>query len=105
MRRLIVSNRFSLCSLIGSLKVYIDNPSGELEIRTCKCHKLGQLKNGESKAFEIDENEHLIYLFFSEASRDSQALIIPIHKGKDEIKISGRRKFNPTSYNPFTLDK
>jgi hypothetical protein len=105
MRRLIVSNRFSLCSLIGSLKVYIDNPNGELEIHSSRCHKLGQLKNGESQAFEIDEDEHLIYLFFSEVSRDSQALIIPIHKGKDEVRISGRRKFNPTSYNPFSLDK
>lgn len=47
------AKRYVAC--LVKMKVFIEDPTGDTMINGTPCRKLGELKNGEEKAFEISE--------------------------------------------------
>lgn len=104
MRRLIIYNHFSLLGLFSSLKVYLADSNGDIELNGNKYKYLGSIKNNSQQAFEIDEEEHMLCFAFAEVSSYAPTYQT-IPSGKDEVRLSGVRKFRPELGNPFILDK
>ena len=63
MRMLTIKRTKSFIACLAKMKVYIeDSSSTEIVINDVPCRKLGVLKNGEEKQFEIDEKEAKVFV-------------------------------------------
>jgi hypothetical protein len=71
MRLLIIKREKSFVACLFRIKVYVEDPmSGELVINNVSYRKLGELKNGEEKAFTISEDECRIAVIADKLSKD-----------------------------------
>ena len=54
------AKRYVAC--LVKMKVFIEDPAGDTMINGTPCRKLGELKNGEEKAFEISEQSAKVFV-------------------------------------------
>lgn len=83
-------------------KVYIedyDNP--DIKINKIPCRKLGKLKNGEEKIFEIDDNAARLYVICDKLSKNYCNDYYPLPEGNENIVLCGTNQYNPFVGNPF----
>ena len=105
MRKLTISRKKSFVGCAGKLKVYITDPlHTELDICGEGCRKIGEIKNGETKSFEIDEREGRVFTIFDKASRNWCNDSRPIPAGDEDIEFSGKCHYNPARGNAFLFD-
>ncbi len=105
MRNLTITRHKSFVGSLCKEKVFIDDPiSFETEINRIPCKKLGVIKNGETKTFEIDSNEHRIYVIADNLSRNYCNDFINIPAGTEDVFLSGKNKYNPANGNAFRFD-
>ena len=63
MRKLTVMRQKSFSACFAKMNVYIEDALfGDTEISGVKCRKLGELKNGEVKAYIIDEGKRKVFI-------------------------------------------
>jgi hypothetical protein len=103
-RNLTIQRRKSFVACTGKLKVYIEDPAGDLTINGAPCRKLGEVKNGQTATFPIDENGGRLYAIFDKLSRDYCNDFYTVPAGAEDISVAGQCKFNPASGNAFRFD-
>lgn len=105
MRKLTINRKKTFAGCAGKLKVYITDPlHTELEICGEGCRKIGEIKNGKTESFEIDEREGRVFVIADKASRDWCNDSRPIPAGDEDIELSGKCRLNPTVGNAFRFD-
>ena len=105
MRKLTVKRTKSFVGCLGKMKVYIeDSSSNEVVINNVQCRKLGTLKNGEEKTFEIDENAAKVFVIADKLSKNYCNDYYELSEGADDVFLSGKNKYNPAAGNPFRFD-
>ncbi len=105
MRKLTIKRKKKFVACLGKMKVYIeDAQSSELIISGVPCRKLGALKNGEEKTFEISENAAKIFVIADNLSKDYCTEFYQLTDGQDDIVLTGENYFNPANGNAFRFD-
>ena len=105
MRNLTIKRKKKIVACLGKMKVYIeDAQSNELIISGIPCRKLGDLKNGEEKTFEIGENSAKVFVIADTLSKDYCTEFYQLSDGQDDIVLTGENYFNPANGNAFRFD-
>ena len=105
MRNLTIKREKSFVGSLAKMKVYIEDPtSNEICINDISCRKIGDLKNGEEKTFQIDEQEVKIYVIADKLSKDYCNEFYQLPAGQEDVFLSGKNKFNPANGNAFRFD-
>lgn len=104
MRNLTITRRKSAVGCAMKDRVYIrDEQAREIIIDGVPCRKLGQIKNGETKTFQIGEGEQQIFLIADKLSKDYCNATVTVPAGQEDAVFSGVHKFVYGS-NPFRFD-
>lgn len=105
MRNLTIKRTKSFVGCISKVKIYIEDPtSTEITINHVPCRKIGELKNGEEKTFQIDEREAKVFVIADKLSKDFCNEYYQLAYGQEDIYLSGRPKYNPAAGNAFRFD-
>lgn len=104
MRNLIIKRTKSSVGCLMKMKVYIEDPAGELTINDTPCRKLGDLKNGEERTFPIGSEAVKVFVISDKLSKDYCNEYYQLPEGQEDISLSGKNKFNPASGNAFRFD-
>lgn len=104
MRSLTITRRKSFVGCIMKDQVYIrDEQAQEIAIDGVPCRRLGDIKNGESKTFQIEDGEQQVFLIVDKASKDYCNATVTIPEGQEDVTLSGVHKYQFGS-NPFCFD-
>lgn len=104
MRKLTIKRKKSFVASLAKLKVYIEDPAGELDITGIKCRLLGMLANGEEKSFYIEENAAKVFVIADKMSRDYCYDCRNLPEGNEDIYLTGKNAFNPATGNAFRFE-
>lgn len=105
MRNLTIKRTKSFVACLMKIKIYIEDPtSNEILINNTPCRKIGDLKNGEEKTFQIPEQAAKIYVIADKFSKNYCNEYYQLPEGQDDISLSGKNKFNPANGNAFRFD-
>lgn len=106
MRVLTIKRNKSFVGCLCKIKVYIEDPaSEEITIRQVPCRKLGELKNGEEKTFDVGENAARIFVIVDKASKDWCCESYQLPEGTEDVFLSGKPRFDPAIGNAFCFDQ
>jgi hypothetical protein len=87
------------------VKVYIEDPiMGDTTIGGARCRRLGDLKNGETKTFSIDENQTRIFVIADAMSKNYCNEFCTVPEGSNDVFLTGQNRYNPTNGNAFQFD-
>ncbi len=105
MRNLTIERRKTFVACLMKMKVYVETDGiGELVINGTPCVKLGTLKNGETKTFEISEKAVKIFVICDKVSKEYCNDFYQLPEGKEDVALSGKNKFSLASGNAFVFD-
>ena len=105
MRNLTIKRTKSFVGCVSTMKIYLEDPtSNEIVINNTPCRKIGDLKNGEEKTFEIGEQAAKVFVIFDKISRNYCNDYYQLSDGQEDIFLSGKNKYNPTVGNAFRFD-
>ena len=105
MRKLSILRTKSFVGCLATVKVYIeDEQSSDLVINGVPCKKLGTLKNGETKEFEIGDGAAKVYVIADKLSKNFCNEFYALPEGSEDIYLSGRNRYNPANGNAFLFD-
>lgn len=104
MRKLTVTRRKTFVGCAGKLKIYIEDPTGDLEIQGVLCKKIGELKNGQTDSFEIEGSALRVFAIFDKLSANYCFDCYQLPEGEEDISLSGKCKLNPAVGNAFRFD-
>lgn len=105
MRKLTIKRTKSVVASLLKVKVYIeDHVEHELMINKVPCRKLGELKNGEEKIFQIGEQGAKIFVIGDKLSKDYCSEMYQLSDGQNDVYLSGKTLWNPLAGNPFRFD-
>lgn len=105
MRNLTIKRTKSFVACLMKIKIYIEDPtSNEILINNTPCRKIGDLKNGEEKTFQISEQAAKVFVIADKFSKNYCNEYYQIPEGQDDIFLSGKNKYNPANGNAFRFD-
>lgn len=105
MRNLIITRKKSFVACLGTMKVYIEDPtSSDIVINGVPCRKLGTLKNGEEKTFPISENSAKVFVIAGKMSKKYCNEYYPVPAGDRDFYLNGKNEYNPATGNAFRFD-
>ncbi len=105
MRKLIIRRRDSFIGWAKKLSVYIsDEENNELEICKVPCRKLGDLPNGRTAVFDIDEKRSRVFVISGKGKMDLGIDSKHIPEGGADYTFEGQCKFNPARFNAYVFD-
>lgn len=105
MRQLTIKREKSFVGCLMKMKVYVEDASApELEINGVPCRKLGDIKNGEEKTFEIGNNAMKVFVIADKLSKGYCNEFVNIPEGEEDVSLSGRPRFNLLNGNAFRFD-
>lgn len=105
MRNLTIKREKSFVGSLAKMKVYVEDPtSNEIFINDIPCRKIGDLKNGEEKTFQIDEQEVKVYVIADKLSKNYCNEFYQLSASQQDIFLSGKNKFNPANGNAFRFN-
>ena len=105
MRNLTIKRTKGFVACLGVMKIYIEDPvAGELLINETRCRKIGTLKNGEEKTFQIENNEAKVFVIADRVSRNYCNEYYQLPEGEEDIYLTGKNIFNPANGNAFQFD-
>ncbi len=105
MRSLTIKRNKSFVACLGKMKVYVeDSASASICINGVMCRKLGDLKNGEEKTFEVPCESVRVFVIADTVSKDfcNDSYLLP--EGDEPIVLTGKCKYNPAAGNAFRFD-
>jgi len=104
LRNLTITRRKSFVGCAMKDQVYIhDEAAPELIIEGVPCRKIGTVKNGETKTFQIEDREQQVFVIVDKVSKNYCNASIAIPAGQEDVSLSGIHKFYYGS-NPFVFD-
>lgn len=105
MRNLTIKRTKSSVACLAKVAIYIEDPtSSEILINNTPCRKIGKIKNGEEKTFQIDEGEAKVFIIADKLSKSFCNDYYQLPTGQEDIFISGKNKFNLANGNAFRFD-
>ncbi len=105
MRNLTIKRTKSFVGCLAKMKIYIeDTTSNEMLINNTPCRKIGDLKNGEEKTFQIDDCAAKVFVIADNLSKNYCNEYYQIPDGQEDIFLSGKNKLNPANGNAFRFD-
>lgn len=104
MRNLTIKRHKSFVASLGTMKVYIEDPEGDLQINGVNCRKLGNLKNGQEVTFSISEQAAKLFVIADKLSKNYCSESLQLPAGTEDISLSGKNHYNPFAGNPFYFD-
>ncbi len=105
MRNLTIKREKSFVGCLAKMKIYLEDPtSNEMLINDIPCRKIGDLKSGEEKTFQIDEQKAKIFVIADNLSKNYCNEYYQLPEGQESIYLSGKNKFNPANGNAFRFD-
>lgn len=105
MRNLTIKRTKSFVGCLAKMKIYIEDPTScEITINNTPCRKIGDLKNGEEKTFQIGEQAAKIFVIADKLSKSYCNEYYQLSDGQEDIFLSGKNKFNPANGNAFRFD-
>lgn len=105
MRNLTITRQKSFVACLAKMKIYIeDHTTCELLINGIPCRKIGELKNNETKTFQIGDEAAKVFVIADTLSRNYSNEYFQLPEGQEDISLSGKNKFNMASGNPFRFD-
>lgn len=105
MRNLTIKRQKKYTACLVSQKVYIEDPiSGDTTINNVLCRKIGVLKNGEEKTFQIDDRAAKVFVITDSISKKFCNEFYPIPAGLDDVYLTGACKLDLSSANAFRFD-
>lgn len=104
MRNLTITRRKSFVACLVTDQVYIrDEQANELTIDGVPCRWLGEIKNGQTQTFQIEEGEQQIFLIADKLSKNYCNATLTIPEGPEDVAYSGVHQAFFGS-NPFRFD-
>lgn len=105
MRKLTIKRTKTFVGCAAKMKVYIeDTENREIEIGNVPLKKIGELKNGEEKTFEITENQVKVFVIADTVSKDFCNEYYQLTAGAEDVALSGKNKLNLARGNAFCFD-
>ena len=104
MRLLKITRRKSFVACLAKMRVWIEDPAGDLTIGGVPCRLLGTLKNGEEGVFEIGEEAARVYVIADKLSRVFCSDFYQIPEGTEQVILEGENRYNPATGNAFRFD-
>ncbi|MBQ8447731.1 MAG: hypothetical protein IJX27_02225 [Clostridia bacterium] len=105
MRNLTVKRAKTFVACLAKANVYIeDEKNYDLIINNTPCRKLGTLKNGEEKTFEISEASARVYVIADKLSKGFCNEFVEIPYGEEDVTLTGKNRFNIATGNAFRFD-
>ena len=105
MRNLTIKRTKSFVGCLAKMKIYIeDSSSQEMLINDTPCRKIGDLKSGEEKTFQIGEQEAKVFVIADKLSKNYCNEYYQLSEGQEDIFLSGKNRFNPANGNAFRFD-
>lgn len=105
MRNLTIKRTKSFVGCLVKIKIHIEDPaSNEIMINNTACRKIGELKNGEEKTFQIEEHAAKVFVIVDQLSKNYCNEFYQLPEGQEDISLSGRNKFNLATGNAFRFD-
>lgn len=102
MRNLIIKRDKSFVASLVTMKVYIeDRTSSDIVIDNVPCRKLGNLKNGETKTFQIGDEPARVYVIADKMSRNYCNDFYQLFYGTEDVFLAGKNKYNQITGHPF----
>ena len=98
MRNLTIIREKSFVGCLAKMKIYIeDRASGEIHVNGTPCRKIGDLKNGEEKTFQVTEEEAKVFVIADQLSKDYCNEYYQLPAGQEDLFLVGKNKFNPAA--------
>ncbi|MBE6552652.1 MAG: hypothetical protein E7665_11080 [Ruminococcaceae bacterium] len=105
MRNLTIKRTKRFAGCLATMKVYIeDNSSDEIRINDIPCRKLGTLKNGEEKIFQIGDEAAKVFVIADKLTKNYCNEFYQLPEGSDDIYLTGQNKLDPAVGNAFRFD-
>lgn len=105
MRNITITRRKTFVASLNKMKVYVESSDiSDIIINGTPCRKLGTLKNGETKSFQIDNEERRLYVIADKLSRNYCNDFYTVPAGETDLFVSGKNNYNPASGNAFRFD-
>lgn len=105
MRNLTIKRTKSFVGCLAKMKIYIEDfATGETLINNIPCRKIGELKNGEEKTFQIEEQALKVFVIADNLSKNYCNEVYQLPDGGEDIFLSGKNRFNPANGNAFRFD-
>ena len=105
MRNLTIKRTKSFVGCLVKMKVYVENPSsGDFTINNTLCSKLGEVKNGEEKTFQIEEQAVKVFVIADKISKGYCNDYYQLSDGQEDVFLTGKNCFNPANGNAFRFD-
>ena len=105
MRNLTIKRTKSFVGTIVKVKVYIEDPAAnELTINKVPCRKLGTLKNGEEKTFQIGEQGAKVFVIGDRLSKSYCNDMYQLSDGQKDVVLTGKNTFSLLTGHPFRFD-
>ena len=105
MRNLTIIRAKSFVACLAKMRVYIeDSETGKTMINNVPCRKLGTLKNGEEKTFQIGEQAAKVFVIADRLSKGFCNEFYQLSDGQDDVILLGRNKLSIAMGNAFIFD-
>lgn len=105
MRNLTITRKKSVVASLMKMRIYITDPTAtDLEINGESCRKLGELKNGQTATFRVDDRAAKVYAIADTLSRGFCNDYYPLNAGTEDVVLTGKNAFNPGTGNAFRFD-
>ena len=105
MRNITISRTKSFVGCMASTKIYVEDPAfGDTTINNTSCRKLGVLKNGEEKTFQIPEEACKIFVIQDKLSKGFCNEFYQLEAGNAPVFLKGQNRYNPAAGNCFRFD-
>lgn len=105
MRNLTIKREKSFVASTVKMKVYIEDPiQNELQIGGVPCRKLGELKNGEEKTFQVGTNAAKIFVIADTLSKEFCNDYYPLPSGEEPVTLTGKNHYDLRAGHPFRFD-
>ena len=105
MRNLTILREKTFVASLAKIKIYVEDTSaGDTLINGVKCRKLGEIKNGEEKTFEIENSATKVFVIADQLSKNYCNEFFELPEGNEDIRLTGKNTFNPFAGNPFRFN-
>lgn len=105
MRRLWISREKASAARFTKMQVYIeDREEGDTLIGDVPCRKLGAVKNGQQKHFNIETEAAKVFVLADKSIGKNHIEFARIPEGEDDVFLSGKNVSLPFGGKPFRFD-
>ena len=105
MRKLSITRTKSFVGCLVSIKIYVEDAfHNEMMINGVPCRKLGEIKNGQTQTFVIDNDAVKVFAVAGAVSKNYCYDYYPIPAGEADVVLTGKNHYHPGAGNPFRFD-